>query len=100
MGSRCWWRLWPYFILASGASAADILIRRSPGEVILEVRDNGHGMEQGMLDRFREAGTGTGVGLMSMHERARELGGNVRIESSSTGTSVRIKIPVPADCAP
>jgi signal transduction histidine kinase len=84
----------------SGASAADILIRRSSGEVILEVRDNGHGMEQGILDRFRVSGTGTGVGLMSMHERARELGGNVRIESSSTGTLVRIAIPVPADCAP
>jgi signal transduction histidine kinase len=84
----------------SGASAADILIRRSSGEVTLEVKDNGRGMEQGMLDRFRQAGTGTGVGLMSMHERARELGGNVRIESSSTGTSMRITIPVPADCAP
>jgi signal transduction histidine kinase len=52
-----------------------------------------------MLDRFREAGTGTGVGLMSMHERARELGGTIQIESGSTGTSVRIAIPVPPDCA-
>ncbi len=84
----------------SGASMAEILIRRSSGQVILEVKDNGRGMEQEMLDRFREAGTGTGVGLMSMHERARELGGKVRIESNGTGTSIRITIPVPADCAP
>jgi signal transduction histidine kinase len=83
----------------SGASTADILIRRSSGQVILEVNDNGHGMSQEMLDRFREAGTGTGVGLMSMHERARELGGTIQIESGSTGTSVRIAIPVPPDCA-
>jgi signal transduction histidine kinase len=83
----------------SGASAADILIRRSYGQVILEVNDNGHGISQEMLDRFREAGTGTGVGLMSMHERARELGGKIQIESGSTGTSVRIAIPVPPDCA-
>ena len=83
----------------SGASAADILIRRSSGQVILEVNDNGHGMSQEMLDRFREAGTGTGVGLMSMHERARELGGTIQIESGSTGTSMRIAIPVPPDCA-
>jgi signal transduction histidine kinase len=83
----------------SGASAADILIRRSSGQVILEVNDNGHGISQEMLDRFREARTGTGVGLMSMHERARELGGKVQIESGSTGTSVRIAIPVPPDCA-
>jgi len=81
----------------SGASAADILIRRSSGQVILEVNDNGHGMSQEMLDRFREAGTGTGVGLMSMHERARELGGTLQIESGSTGTSMRIAIPVPPD---
>jgi signal transduction histidine kinase len=83
----------------SGASTADILIRRSSGQVILEVNDNGYGMSQEMLDRFREAGTGTGVGLMSMHERARELGGTIQIESGSTGTSVRIAIPVPPDCA-
>jgi signal transduction histidine kinase len=84
----------------SGASAADILIRRKSGEVTLEVKDNGRGMEQEVLDHFREAGTGTGVGLMSIHERARELGGRVQIESSGAGTSVRITIPVPPDCVP
>jgi len=36
---------------------------------------------------------------MSIHERARELGGTIQIESGSTGTSVRIAIPVPPDCA-
>jgi signal transduction histidine kinase len=82
----------------SGASAADILIRRSSGQAILEVRDNGSGMEQEMLNRFRETGAGVGVGLMSMHERARELGGKLQIESDSTGTSVRITIPVSPDC--
>jgi signal transduction histidine kinase len=83
----------------SGASAADILIRRSSGEVILEVRDNGRGMEREKLDRFRETGAGVGVGLMSMQERARELGGKIQLESSSAGTSVRVTIPVPPDCA-
>jgi signal transduction histidine kinase len=83
----------------SGASAANILIRRSSEHVILEVRDNGRGMEQEMLDRFRETGIGVGVGLMSMHERARELGGKVDLESDRSGTLVRITIPVPPDCA-
>jgi signal transduction histidine kinase len=81
----------------SGASAADILIRRSPGQVILAVTDNGRGMGQEMLNRFREAGAG-GVGLMSMHERARELGGKLEIESDTSGTSIRITLPVPPDC--
>jgi signal transduction histidine kinase len=84
----------------SGASGADILIQRSSGQVTLEVRDNGCGMNREVLDRFRDTGAGTGVGLMSMHERARELGGKFELESSSTGTSVRITIPVPVDCAP
>jgi len=84
----------------SGASAADILIRQSPGQVTLEVRDNGSGMDKEMLDRFRETGAGRGVGLMSMHERARELGGKFELESSGAGTSVRITIPVSVDCAP
>jgi signal transduction histidine kinase len=84
----------------SGASAAEILIKRSPGQVTLEVIDNGRGIEKEVLDRFRETGAGAGVGLMSMNERARELGGKFQLESSGTGTSVRITIPVPADCAP
>jgi signal transduction histidine kinase len=82
----------------SGASTADILIRRSPAQVILEVRDNGRGVKQEVLNRFRETGVGAGVGLMSMQERARELGGKFQIESGSTGTSVQITIPVPPDC--
>lgn len=82
----------------SGASVANILIRRSSGHVTLEVRDNGRGMEQEMLNRFRDTGTGVGVGLMSMHERARELGGKVQLESDRTGTLVQITIPVPRDC--
>jgi signal transduction histidine kinase len=83
----------------SGASTADILIRRSSGQVILEVRDNGRGMGQEMLNRLRESGAGVGVGLMSMYERARELGGKIEIESETSGTSVRITLPVPPDCA-
>ncbi len=83
----------------SGASAADVLIRRASGQVILEVRDNGRGMPDDVFHRFRQTGAGTGVGLMSMHERARELGGKIQLESSGTGTSVRITIPVPPDCA-
>jgi len=82
----------------SGASEADILIRRSSGQVVLEVRDNGCGIEQEVLSRFHETGAGVGVGLMSMHERARELGGKLQLESDGTGTSVRIMIPVPPDC--
>jgi signal transduction histidine kinase len=82
----------------SGASAADILIRRLPSQVILEVRDNGRGMGPEILKGFREGGVGVGVGLMSMHERARELGGKLAVESDTAGTSIRIALPIPPDC--
>ena len=82
----------------SGASAADVLIRRGSEEVILVVRDNGRGMDPDVLNRFRQTGAGTGVGLMSMYERARELGGKIQLESGSTGTTVQITIPLPPDC--
>jgi signal transduction histidine kinase len=82
----------------SGASAAQILIQRSSGQVVLEVKDNGRGMEPEMLNRFRETAAGVGVGIMSMQERARELGGKFQLESDSAGTSVRVAIPLPPDC--
>src|SRR6202043_3904342 len=82
----------------SGASEAAVCIQRSSGQVILEVRDNGRGIEPDMLNRFGESGTGVGVGLISMQERARELGGKLHLESNGAGTLVRISIPVPSDC--
>jgi signal transduction histidine kinase len=77
----------------SGASTADILIECSAQHVILEVKDNGCGIEQDSLDRFRTTGTGMGVGLAGMRERVLDLGGKLQIESDG-GTSVRITIPV------
>jgi signal transduction histidine kinase len=82
----------------SGASEAGVMIQKSAGQVILEVRDNGRGIQPEMLDRFRESGAGVGVGLISMQERARELGGKLQLESSAAGTLVRISIPIPSDC--
>jgi signal transduction histidine kinase len=47
----------------SGGSTSDILIQRSPEQIILEVKDNGCGIKQDKLDRFRDTGAGMGVGL-------------------------------------
>ncbi len=82
----------------SGASEATVFIQKSAAQVILEVRDNGCGIEPELLNRFRESGAGAGVGLISMQERARELGGKLHLESSGAGTLVRISIPIPPDC--
>jgi len=82
----------------SGASEACVMIQKSAAQVILEVRDNGRGIQAEMLDRFRESGAGVGVGLISMQERARELGGKLHLESSAAGTLVQISIPISPDC--
>jgi|SRR5579863_9922594 len=82
----------------SGTPTAGVVIQKSAGQVILEVRDNGRGKQPEMLDRFRESGAGAGVGLISMQERARELGGKPHLESSAAGTLVRIGVPIPIRC--
>jgi signal transduction histidine kinase len=84
----------------SGATEADIRILRSPGQMTLEVKDNGRGMQPDLLHRFRENGAGMGVGLISMQERARELGGTFQIASDSRGTSLCVTVPLPYESAP
>jgi signal transduction histidine kinase len=49
-----------------------------------------------VLHRFYETGAGTGVGLTGMHERVRELGGNLSLESGGSGTSLLVAIPITA----
>jgi signal transduction histidine kinase len=78
----------------SGGSTTDILIQRSPEQVILEVKDNGCGIKQDALNRFRDTGAGMGVGLTGMCERLRDIGGMLQLDSNGDGTSVRITIPV------
>jgi len=78
----------------SGATVADIRILRDAEQVFLEVRDNGHGIPKEVLRRFYETGAGTGVGITGMHERVRELGGNLSLESDGTGTSLLVAIPI------
>jgi PAS domain S-box-containing protein len=80
----------------SGATMADIRILRDAEQVLLEVKDNGRGMPEEVLRRFYETGAGTGVGLTGMHERVRELGGNLSLESGGTGTSLLVAIPIAA----
>jgi signal transduction histidine kinase len=81
----------------SGGTAAEILIQRSPEQVILEIKDNGCGINRDSLARFRDTGAGMGVGLTGMRERVRDLGGKLRIDSDDHGTSIRITIPVTPD---
>ncbi len=78
----------------SGATVAQVAIRKETGQMSLEVKDNGCGMRPDVLSRFEQTGTGMGVGLSGMRERVRELGGSMQVESGQHGTSVRVAIPL------
>ena len=69
----------------AGCASADVRLRMSPAELVLEVEDGGKGFK----DRSR-----SGMGLVSMRERAEMLGGAVEfLEGKSGGALVRLTVP-------
>jgi PAS domain S-box-containing protein len=72
------------------------------GRAVIEVRDNGAGMEQAVLDRIfepffttKEVGKGTGLGLAMVYAFAKRTGGLVAAESRpGVGTRMRIVLPI------
>jgi signal transduction histidine kinase len=79
----------------AAATTAHVLILNDAEQVVLQVKDNGHGISNELLTHFHTTGSGMGVGLAGIRERARELGGRLKLESDGNGTVVRISIPVP-----
>ncbi len=80
----------------SGADAVEIRVGCTRSEVDLSVRDNGHGIPQEKLARFR-SGLAGGIGLAGMKERLGELGGRLSVESSSSGTLITATLPTVLD---
>ncbi len=70
----------------SQASLVTVKLKRLPGEVALEVRDNGVGFE---------VARGKGLGLVSMKERADKAGGGLEIYSQpGAGTAITARLPL------
>jgi len=80
----------------SGSASAWIRLVRNPGEVILEVRDEGHGLPEEVL-RKHGGVEFLGVGLLGMRERIRQLGGRMQIDSGEGGATIRVELPMAAD---
>jgi two-component system, NarL family, sensor kinase len=75
------------------AATVEIRLSRGGGSLTLSIRDDGQGF------RVRRA-PGSGVGILGMQERARVLGGGLRVTSRpGHGTSVRASIPLGARMA-
>ena len=81
----------------SGSSTALVRLLRSPGEIKLEVSDQGVGINPETQSKVA-AGETPGVGLRGMSERIRQLGGNIEIHSTGNGTTITATVPV-ADVA-
>jgi PAS domain S-box-containing protein len=76
----------------SGSSTALVRLLRSPGEIKLEISDEGKGVNQETQSKI-SSGETTGVGLRGMRERIRQLGGGLEIRSNGHGTTVIATVP-------
>jgi signal transduction histidine kinase len=69
----------------SGAHSVDLMLRLEAGALVLQVTDDGHGLQT----------PGQGLGLRSAAERVRAVGGVLRIESpAGQGTTVSLAVPL------
>ncbi len=79
------------------ANKAEIRLSYFPDRVSLTVHDYGKGMPPELLRTFATKGINVGVGLAGMRERARELGGEIKISSTNDGTTLSVDIPLRGD---
>ncbi len=78
------------------ASAASISLNIEAEHFILEITDNGDGIPEESIKRFREAAGEAGVGLVGMRERVHELNGQLEIQSAPGRTAIRVALPAGA----
>ena len=78
----------------SKSRTARVRISHQAGRVLVEIADSGQGISAEVLARGRNGGAG--VGLASMTERARLVGGSMKIASSAAGTSIVAVFPLRA----
>jgi two-component system, NarL family, sensor histidine kinase UhpB len=72
----------------SGARRARVTLGTAGGEALVEVEDDGRGLEPGEP---------AGMGLTGMRERAQELGGELEVEGEQgVGTRVLLRVPLAA----
>jgi len=79
----------------SGSPTVSISLFRDKQDVVLEIADQGRGMDRGEDGKIRY-----GVGLRSMQERLRPFGRALDIESSAAGTKLKIILPQPSAGTP
>jgi signal transduction histidine kinase len=81
----------------SGSATAGIRIALDETHVVMVIRDEGKGMPTAMPRKERDTVSSLGVGIMGMHERVRQLHGQLDIESGSWGTAITVTLPLGGD---
>lgn len=82
----------------AGVVRAEITVRRTEDEVVVEVRDAGRGFEVD-LEQVYPSRKG-GYGLFSVRERMRGLGGELQIDTRpGAGVRARLRVPDPPELA-
>jgi signal transduction histidine kinase len=81
----------------AAAESVTVRIFCRDGRVSLTVADDGKGIPQDVLAKFRR-GAAPGIGLAGMRERLAEFGGDIRVESSAYGSILQAVIPTD-DCS-
>lgn len=80
----------------SGARRFSIDLDYGRRELTMIVRDDGRGIDPAADPAVAEPAAGDHLGLVGMRERAKELGGTMRIESrAGEGTAVVVQVPLP-----
>lgn len=75
----------------AGAQSVQVILRTRPGELALEVKDDGRGITTTQLSDQRS------LGLLGMRERAEAAGGLLEVFAGPTaGTTVALRLPIGA----
>jgi len=82
------------------AHRVTLRVRREPGAIVLEVADNGAGMDEETQNRLfagffsTKGALGTGLGMLVSHKVAAEHGGSISVRSSpGEGSTFTVRLP-------
>jgi signal transduction histidine kinase len=78
----------------SGSHVAKIRMEADAESVMVEICDEGRGIEPETLKGFDAGKRLIGVGIAGMRERVRVMGGHFSIRSGKDGTSIEVRLPL------